>query len=363
MARLVADARARGDDCWVLSVSGLGAVADQLQAAGVPVLACGLPGSGIGGLRRGLAFARAFEPDVVHGWMYHGNLLAALLAWRLKRPLLWDVRHSIDALADEKFATRWVIRASGWPIWRPAVVVFNSHAGSQSHQSLGYGRWPSEVISNGVDGDRFTGTYTDTDRGGARRRMGIPEVPDDASVIAWVARDHPMKDLDNFAAAAARIAEQATDARFVFIGRGMDAANGNVTACLLRHGVFERSRLLGERDDVAGLYPGIDLLLVASRYGEGTSNVLLEAMASGVPCVTTDVGDAARIVGDARWVVATQDPAALADAAIRVLGLSAEQKAELVVSNRERVLRDYSVAGCFAAYRAVYDRLSGAPRD
>jgi glycosyltransferase involved in cell wall biosynthesis len=359
MARLVVDARARGDDCWVLSVSGLGAVADQLQAAGVPVLACSLPGSAVGGIRRALAFARAFAPDVVHGWMYHGNLLAAFLARRLKAPLLWDVRHSIDRLADEKFATRWVIRASGWPIWRPNVVVFNSHAGSQSHESLGYLRWTCEVIPNGVDAERFTGT----DRSSARTRIGISEAPDNASVIAWVARDHPMKDLDNFAAAAARVAEQVTDTRLVFVGRGMDAENGNITATLRRHGVLERSLLLGERDDLAKLYPAFDVLLVASRYGEGTPNVLLEALASGVPCVTTDVGDAARIVGDARWVVARQDPAGLADATVRVLGLSAEQKAQLVALNRDHVLHDYSVAGCFAAYRAVYDRLSGTPRD
>ncbi len=353
MVRLVADTRARGDDCWVLSVSGLGSVADQLQTAGVPVLACGLPGSGVGGLRRALAFARAFDPEIVHGWMYHGNLLAALLAWRIKARLLWDVRHSITRLADEKFATRWAIRVSGGSIWRPDAVVFNSHAGSRSHESLGYRRWPCEVIPNGVDDERFTGA----DRGGARTRIGIPDVPDNSPVIAWVARDHPMKDLDNFAAAAARIAEKVADARFVFVGCGMDVANRNVTACLLRHGVLERSRLLGERDDLVELYPGFDVLLVASRYGEGTSNVLLEAMASGVPCVTTDVGDARRMVGDASWVVAPQDPASLADAAVRALDLSSEQKAQLVALNRERVRRDYSVAGCFAAYRTVYDRL------
>jgi len=351
MARLVADTRARGDDCWVLSVSGLGGVADQLQAVGVPVLTCGLPRSGIGGLRRALAFARAFEPDVVHGWMYHGNLLGALLAWRLKARLLWDVRHSIDTLADEKLPTRWVIRASGWSIWRPEVVVFNSHAGSRSHESLGYRRWPCEVIPNGVDADRFTGT----DRDGARTRIGVPNISDNTSVIAWVARDHPMKDLDNFAAAAAQIADQVADARFVFIGRGMDAANGNVTACLLRHGVLERSRLLGERDDLAELYPGFDVLLVASRYGEGTSNVLLEAMASGVPCVSTEVGDAEQILGDARWVVAPQAPASLAGAALGALDLGLEQNAALVTANRERVRREFSRERCFAAYRAVYE--------
>lgn len=291
--------------------------------------------------------------------MYHGNLLAAFLTWRLKAPLLWDVRHSIGRMADEKFATRWVIRASSWPIWRPNVVVFNSHAGSLSHESLGYRRWACEVIPNGVDAERFTGT----DRSSARTRIRISEVPDDASVIAWVARDHPMKDLDNFAAAAARVAEEVADARFVFIGRGMDAANGNVTATLRRHGVLERSRLLGERDDLAELYPGFDVLLVASRYGEGTPNVLLEALASGVPCVTTDVGDAARIVADARWVVAPRNPTSLADATVRVLGLSGEERTQLVALNRDRVLHDYSVAGCFAAYRAVYDRLSGTLRD
>ena len=82
----------------MLSVSDLGGSADQLQAAGVPVLACGLPRSGVGGFRRGLAFARAFEPDVVHGWMYHGNLLAAMLCRRIRSRLIWDVRHSIERL-------------------------------------------------------------------------------------------------------------------------------------------------------------------------------------------------------------------------------------------------------------------------
>ena len=99
----------------------------------------------------------------------------------------------------------------------------------------------------------------------------------------------------------------------------------------------------------------LDLLVSASAYGEGFPNVVGEAMATAVPCVVTDVGDSAFLVGDNRCVVAPKDPDALSAAIASVLDLDENARTSISRQARDRVIRNFSTRKMTARYAAVYE--------
>ena len=193
----------------------------------------------------------------------------------------------------------------------------NSLAGRLDHERLGYRprRW--NIIPNGFDIDLFrpgASGYADS-----RRSLGLP---DDVPLIGLVARLHPMKDHANFIAAAAHLHKLRPEVHFVLVGKGLDTANRNLLNQLGPLGLADHFHLLGERDDIAAITPTLDVATSASAYGEGFPNAIGEAMACGVPCVVTDVGDSAYLVGETGEVVPPRAPAALAGAWHKILSLS-----------------------------------------
>ena len=98
------------------------------------------------------------------------------------------------------------------------------------------------------------------------------------------------------------------DVVFVAIGRGVVESNEELSNPIDKFGLGRQFLLLGERNDIDNVMGSLDLLISTSAWGEGFPNVLGEAMAAGVPCVTTDVGESATIVGDSGVVVEVGKP-------------------------------------------------------
>jgi len=106
------------------------------------------------------------------------------------------------------------------------------------------------------------------------------------------------------------------------------------------------------------LYSAFDIATLSSAFGEGCPNVLGEAMSCGVPCVATDCGDAAEIVGQTGAVVAPRDPDALAAAWDRLITLGPDGRRSLGASARERILRSYNIVTVVRRYEALYTAIS-----
>lgn len=104
----------------------------------------------------------------------------------------------------------------------------------------------------------------------------------------------------------------------------------------------------------------LDIATSSSAYGEAFSNAIGEAMAAGVPCVVTDVGDSAAIVGPTGRVVPTRDPEALARAWQSLLELAPERREALGAAARDRIGRHFSLAAIAARYAALYDEIAAA---
>lgn len=301
------------------------------------------------------AALRAFAPDVVQGWMYHGNL-AAWAGVRLlqHRPALaWNIRQSLASLDRQRVATRLVIRAGARLSSDAAAIVNNSRTSAAQHAALGFDPCRTEIIPNGFDTRHFRPDREA--RAALRARLGIAP---DALLAGLVARFDPVKRHDLFLDAVARARRDGLDVRAVVAGPDATPENPALVTLVAGAGLGATAHLLGTCDDVARVLAALDVLVSASGWAEGFPNVVGEAMACGVPCIVTDTGDCAAIVGDAGVVVAPGDASALAAALVEVLRSPAKRRAQLGAAGRQRVETEFSLAGCVARYAALYEELA-----
>jgi glycosyltransferase involved in cell wall biosynthesis len=279
------------------------------------------------------------QPDVLYSFLPVANLMACLA--RLCSPrlrLVWGVRASDMDLARYD----WLSKLTYWLERRfsryPRLIISNSGAGRRYAVSRGFpddGRFI--VIPNGIDVDRFQPEAGQPSAVRAEWGVSPGEI-----LVGIVARLDPMKDYPNFLQAAARVERAEPGVRFVSVGAGPE----DYAAVLKEHarslGLEKRIIWAGPRSDVSAVYNALDLLVSSSAFGEGFSNVLGEAMASRVPCVATDVGDAREILGDSGVVVPPSNPEALASGILALLDRSRLERASLAASARKRIAENFS---------------------
>ena len=337
----------------VVSLMGGGALRSRVEALGVKVHTVGvrpkLPTPL--DLWRLVRLTREINPDLVVGWMYHSCLAAQLagLFSKTKAAALWSIHYSVGSLAAEKRLTAAVIRACAWLSHRPRRIIYVSRDGRAKHGPLGFSTKNGCVIPNGVDAEAFRPS-TEA-RASVRSELGLS---DDALLVGMVSRYHPMKDHANFLRAAALLSEKHADAHFVLVGRGADGGNAELRGLIDELGLAGRTHLVGERHDVPRLTAALDIFSLSS-YCESFPNVIGEAMACAVPCVVTDVGDAAWIVGDTGRVVPTRDPRALARAWAEMVALGAEGRVALGRAALARACELFPVKAVVRRYETLYE--------
>jgi glycosyltransferase involved in cell wall biosynthesis len=336
----------------VVSMTGRGTMGPLVEAAGVTLrsldLRRGVPDPrGIVRLGRIL---REFRPDVLQTWLYHADLLG-LIARRLGLVphLVWGLQSS------ERGELAMVRRILAWSSSTPDAVVTVSRAGHLSHEGIGYRprRWAH--IPNAFDTAALHPDAEARHRG--RAALGIA---DDRIAILMPARYHPMKDHANFLAAATRLAAAHSNVLFAMAGAGTDPSNLDLAAAVAAHGLGGRALQLGDRRDIETLYPAFDIVTLSSAFGEALPMVLGEAMACGVPCVATDSGDAALIVGDAGIIVPPRAPAALAAGWAQLIALGDEGRAALGTSARARIVELYDLDRVVPRFEALYEEIATA---
>ncbi len=341
----------------VISLTTEGEVGKMLRDRGITVEALGMrstlavPASLLRLTRR----LTALRPDVVQSWMYHADLLAGLAArWSRQGRVVWGVRAS-DLVAESPSTTR----ATRWLCARlsarlPDVIVYAAEAGRRAHEQLGYDTAKSRVIQNGFTFDDSASVATDARE--VRAQLGWePDVP----VIGMVGRFHPIKGIDNFVRAAGLLQQRLPSARFLMVGRGMEAGNTELARWIGACDVPPQIALVGAQRDVPRFLAAMDVFVLSSR-AEAFPNVVGEAMAVGVPCVVTDVGDAALLVGSTGHVVPRNDSVALAAGVERMLALSPEVRSALGEQARARVREEFSMERSGAKYRELYIELLSA---
>ena len=335
----------------VVSLTNPGQLGESIQASGVPVHSLNMQ-RGWPDPRGWLRLAwllKTLKPALVQSWLYHADLLSLIAVWKAGPiPLVWNLRCSEMDFKYYPYQTRLVLGLLSFCSHVPAAVVANSLAGQQYHQRLGYRprRW--EVIANGFDTDRFRPDRSIGPK--LREELGLPQ---DTVLLALVARVDPMKDHAMFLAAVRQVATARANAHFVLTGKGTETLIPRVAEL----GLSGRVHFLGPYRDIDRLMPNIDIACLSSAFGEGFPNVLGEAMAAGIPCVATDVGDTRAIIAHTGIVVPPRDPQAFAMAMIDLIDRGPNARYELGQAARAWIQAEYSLSHIITRYEALYESL------
>ena len=286
-----------------------------------------------------IRFVRTQRPAVLHGYLTVPNSLSLLL-----RPfcpgmkVVMGVRASNLDLRRYDHLSRLSFRLECLLSRWADLVIANSRSGRDYHISQGFPASRIQVVANGIDIERFR---PDAE---ARRALRTEwQVPDAEILIGLIGRIDPMKDHPTFLRAAALLAERHADVRFVCMGNGDPAYKQHLMSLADQSGLASRVLWQEACSDVGPVYAALDILTSASGFGEGFSNVIGEAMAAAVPCVVTDVGDSAWIVGDCGRIVPPGDAAAMAAAWEALIALPDTDRQALGQHARRRIKDHFSV--------------------
>ncbi|MFN6566934.1 glycosyltransferase family 4 protein [Dendronalium sp. ChiSLP03b] len=341
----------------VISLMDYGRLGDKIEALDIPIYTIGIkkgmpptPAS----IWRIIHIVRKLKPNLIQGWMYHGNLAAQLVSYLsfTKIPVLWSIHSSIYSLGLTKKMTATVIKLCAGISKAPSKIMYVSQIGKLQHENLGYSNQNSCVIPNGTDTSVFKPSVEA--RLTVRKELGLSE---NTFLIGLICRYHPMKDHANFLQAAAILLKNYPDTNFLLIGTEVTLENQILYQLIQELGIIDRVHLLGERTDIPRLTAALDIASSSSAYGEGWPLIIGEAMSCGVPCVVTDVGDSGWIVADTGRIVPPKNSEALANAWQELLMMDSEQRQKLGMSARQRVVENFSLEAVVNRYEAIYSEI------
>lgn len=308
---LVSCLHARGHNVSVVTFYAEGSLLDELRTAGVPIHNLGKRGRWdlFPVIIRFIRLLRSERPRILHGYLDPPNIVA-VAAKLLFPPLrvVWGVRGSANDFQHHDWLARLCFRASCSLARFADLIIINSECGLQHHAAHGYPSDRMVVIPNGIDTEMFS--PDPEGRTQIRSEWGVR--PSDR-LVGYVARLDPIKDHATFLEAASLLASSVDRIRFVCVGDGPKAYRDELRALAAHSGLDDLLIWAGFRSDMRSVYNALDIG-VSSSLSEGFPNCIGEAMACGVPCVVTDVGDSAVIVGDRDAVVPRSNPVALAQA-------------------------------------------------
>lgn len=320
----------------------------ERDLAGVPrVQVHTLGGPGFTGrikyLFRLRALLKSNRFDAVYGFLPTPNL-ALLVARSIRhRPLIaWGVRSSDLDLSQYRSRVKWAMRLEKWLSRFSDRIITNSQAALKEYRQKGYPHSKLVHVPNAIDVDRFK--RDPGARKSVRNELGFP---DDAPLIGLFARLHPMKDHLTFLRAAQILVASTPGVRFICAG-GTSAEYSiherRIKANASEMGLDDNVLWLGPRNDPERLMAACDITTLTSISGEGFPNSVAESMACGIPCVVTNVGDAAVIVAEHSAPVPRGVPTELAETWKSFLDRDQVQKDQTAVDARQSIVERFSPA-------------------
>lgn len=332
----------------VISLMDDGVYGPRLRAKGIEVISLGISGplSALTGLWRLYRILRALNVHVIQTWMYHADLVGGIAGRLIGVPVCWGIR-TANLGSKSKRLTRWVAHLCGWlSTWVPDHAISCSEKAVQAHQHYGY-RVPMTVIPNGYDLAHWRSSITCPH---SRGNFGLAESD---VVLAHAARAHPLKDHANLARAFSLAHRSEPRLKLLLCGLELDEESPYFQALPFTVEARKAVRALGARDDLPRLW-GLADAFVLSSVVEGFPNVVAEAMASGMPAIVTDVGDAALIVGQTGIVVPRSDSSALADAMMQLSAMPETERRQLGEAAARRVEENFGIERMVSGFMSVW---------
>lgn len=336
---------------FVISMSSPGKYGPMLEEEGVKVHALGISSKflWLGKLVHASRLTREIRPDVIQTWMPHADFFGTLLAALSRvRKIYWGVRNGTYNEVHSPLGTRLIVRLLAFLSWfAPDAIVSCSEAAVASHVALGYNPGKFVVIPNGVDTRAF-----------GPRKKNDALAPTSVFLIGMFARFHPQKDHYSFLKSISVLSQNGFRCDAILVGNGVDSNNVLLNRWIDELGIRKRVTLLGARTDVSELMNSVDLVVMCSTFGEGFPNVVAEAMATGTPCVVTDVGDALSIVGELGWQAEPANPVDLASTIAEAYADIQLEPPNIRAIRAARISKNYSLRTMVERFDSLYDLVS-----
>lgn len=327
----------------ILSIKNFQQVAEELSAEGINVQSLNVQADYYKLPKAVFQMAsriRRFKPDVIQSWMYMADFFGGIASHLAapSTPMIWTIRHStLDPAIDSRALRGCAAGCAKLSRRVPSRIVLNSHAAVPVHAAAGYDESRMQVIPNGFDISRFSPNASLREE--TRSRLGIPH---DVPVVGRVARFHANKDHLTFLKAAKIILGQRGDVRFLVCGEPQTISSAEVQRDIDSLGLTNAVQLIELQSDIVPLNCTFDIA-TCSSITEAFPNVIGEAMSCGVPCVSTDVGDAAQIIGDTGQVVPVQNLELFAEAILGILNEPTENRRQLGSAARQRIIDNFEL--------------------
>ncbi len=296
-----------------------------------------------------IKFLKNLKPDVVQTWLVHGDFIGGIAA-RLAglKNIIWNVRYSNLEFGKAKFTTILIIKIlCKLSFFIPRLIIVVSKSAKKTCKELGYDAKKLYLIANGYDLSVIKSFKVQKIRSKYKIKKKIP-------LIGKVARYDKKKDHTNLFNALNLIKKKNIKFHCFLVGKNIDKNNLNLINQINKLKLSNCIKLLGQKNNIIEIMNEIDLLVQSSSYGEGFPNVVAEAMACGTPCVVTNVGDAAFIVGKTGWVVPSKNPQKLASAIEKALSFIKKNSFKKNNKPRLRIKKNFSIKKMLNQYRIVW---------
>jgi glycosyltransferase involved in cell wall biosynthesis len=292
---------------------------------------------------------RKVKPDVVQTWMYHSDLVGGLIAKiALVKRVIWNVRHSNLNPEDTKSSTIIVARLCAlFSYIVPNKIVCCADEAREEHISIGYKSKNMVVISNGYDLSLYKPYKT------ASVIRNEYNISNSQPLMGMVGRFTPEKDHENLFRAMSQLINKPY---LVLAGTGMTDENEILSKLISVYSLTERVILLGQVEDVPSFMNQLDFHVLSSS-SEGFPNVLAEAMACEIPCISTEAGSAPLIINNTGWLAPVKQSDALAaclSLAINELQVNKDKWNMRKNDSRTRVMKHFSLNEMVEKYNEVW---------
>jgi len=289
-----------------------------------------------------LEIVKKYNPKIIQSWMYHADFLTVILKIFLpKIKFIWGVRNTVFTFKDSYLRWSFLKICSILSHFVPSIIISNSRKGITDHVIAGYKKNKFRLIYNGVDIKKFHIKESVN----AKKKLKIFNLKNqNKPLIGMVARYDKQKGYEILLKSLETLKKKKIDFNCFLIGKNIDYKNSELNFLIQKYNLKSNMFLLGQINNLENIYNALDIFVLSSINGEGFPNVLIEAMACGVPCVATNVGDCKFIINNTGWIVPPNNSKILSQALENAIEQLSLPKWLLKKKNcRNRVIKNFNI--------------------
>jgi glycosyltransferase involved in cell wall biosynthesis len=281
------------------------------------------------------------KPDLIQTWMYHADFISIFLKFFVKSQIIWGIRNGSPSKKTNGFKTYLIIKINSiFSKITPDKIIYCSINSKLSHEKFGFNEKKGVYIPNGVQIKSHDSSIN-------------KEKENNIFTIGNISRWHPHKDHKTLIQAISVLKTKGVKLKLILVGKNLDVNNIELVRIISDYDLENEIELIGETNDVDNIYNKIDLFVLSS-INEGFPNVILEAINNKILVISSNVGDAFKIISDEQLFL-PGDPSILANKIEKYLNIDSNLREKTIENNFNTIKENYSIEVVTNKYNYLYN--------